>query len=215
MNRDSTIIQAAILLIIIAILGVAIVKKQRETQQIQSPPTITQQPSTSTTETGQAITTGSVATGRQETETPPAQPSVEPAYANIVREYFTALGGREFQRACSLLSPAKCASNRAAAVEAFSQEYRKLANGYEYLSVQDYGDIAPSGKRVVCVKYTYRYIDHTNPQPISEIMSFYVDQVENQLKITDRVCEKKYKEGQGVRPCPVQANQQFCVGKIK
>jgi hypothetical protein len=67
-------------------------------------------------------------------------------------------------------------------------------NGYEYINVKDLGFKSPSGKDVVCVKYSYRYADDNDPRLVSEVMSFYVDRVNGDLKITDRVCEKKYKE---------------------
>ena len=46
-------------------------------------------------------------------------------------------------------------------------------------------------------------------------MSFYLDEVNGDLKITDRVCEKKYKEGRGLRDCPIEANAEFCEGWVK
>lgn len=74
---------------------------------------------------------------------------------------------------------------------------------------------APSGKDVVCVKYQYTLIDDSNPTPVSEILSYYIQENESwNLRITDRVCEKKYKEGWGVRDCPIEANAKFCVGKF-
>jgi hypothetical protein len=47
---------------------------------------------------------------------------------------------------------------------------------------------------VVCVKYQYTLIDDANPDPVSEILSYYVQEENGSLRITDRVCEKKYKE---------------------
>lgn len=54
--------------------------------------------------------------------------------------------------------------------------------------------MSPSGKNIVCVKYTYTYAEDLDPQLVSEVMSYYVTQESGELKITDRVCEKKYKE---------------------
>lgn len=68
-----------------------------------------------------------------------------------------------------------------------------MTNGYEYVAVKDYGIVAPSGKNVVCVKYSYRYKDDTADGLISEVMAFYTQMVDGVLRITDRVCEKKYK----------------------
>lgn len=70
---------------------------------------------------------------------------------------------REFQEACQLLSPTKCTASKPTAVAAFSTEYNKYANGYEYISVKDFGDVSPSGKSIVCVKYAYRYKQDSNP----------------------------------------------------
>ena len=79
-------------------------------------------------------------------------------------------------------------------MELFSQEHQKYVNGYEYTNVKDLGFKSPSGKDVVCVKYSYRLQNDADPRLVSEILSFYVDTVGGQFKITDRVCEKKYKE---------------------
>ncbi|USN55905.1 MAG: hypothetical protein H6765_05055 [Candidatus Peribacteria bacterium] len=223
MNRDATVIQAAILLIIIAILGVAIVKKQNASHlpTNEAPIVSIQTPTTSTvietTPTPPTITgTGSITiSGAAQATEKPLTEQLNSNKANLVRAYFKALGEQDFTKACDMMSPAKCSSVRPAAVASFSREYEKLINGYEYLSVKDLNITAPSGKDIVCVKYAYRYIDDLNPQPISEILSFYVDEVDGELKITDRVCEKKYKEGSGVRPCPIEASQNFCVGLIK
>lgn len=138
-----------------------------------------------------------------------------PDRANLVKQYFAHLQAKEFKEACALMSSGKCSSIRPAAVAAFSQEFLKLKNGYEYISVKDFWFQSPSGKDVVCVKYSYRYRDDSNPWLISEVLSFYIDEDVGKRVITDRVCEKKYKDGVGVRPCPVQATQNFCEGKIK
>jgi hypothetical protein len=217
MNRDASVIQAAILLIIIAILGVAIVRKQQATNNAYNPEPIisTNMPASDTAPSGDTDT------AVDPVDVPPTIPSqplrevVDSDKANLVRDYFKAMGEQDFATACGLMSPAKCTPVRPTAVANFSVEYEKLINGYEYLNIQDYGIVAPSGKSVVCVKYAYRYIDDLNPQPISEILSYYVDDVDGQLKITDRVCKKKYKEGSGERQCPIQANQNFCVGLVK
>ena len=70
-----------------------------------------------------------------------------------------------------------------------------MENGYEYVAVKDYGFVAPSGKEVVCVKYSYRYTNDPNPGLVSEVMAFYLQPFNGEMKIANRVCEKKYKEG--------------------
>jgi hypothetical protein len=152
------------------------------------------------------------------TVVPTTQKPVErenPDRVNLVKQYFAHLQAKEFKEACALMSPGKCSSIRQAAVDAFSQEFLKLTNWYEYINVRDYGIQSPSGKDIVCVKYSYRYKWDSNPGLISEILSFYIDEDVGKRVITDRVCEKKYKDGVGTRPCPVQATQNFCVDKIK
>gem|GEM_PF-5765442 len=44
----------------------------------------------------------------------------------------------EYKEACGLMSSGKCSAIRPAAVEAFSQEFKKLKNGYEYINVKDF-----------------------------------------------------------------------------
>ncbi len=230
MQRDSTVIQAAILLIIIAILGVAILKKQQPAVLLPQTTIHRQTDSTTTssgakvlsgtsvfgkvTTTGATATTGTKATTGTTSKVPlvnnPDSPQIR-----LVQDYFNALAAKDFVAACSYLSPAKCAPSRASAVDSFSQEYLKLANGYEYLAVKDFGFTAPSGKDIVCVKYSYTYLDDTRPKQVSEVLSYYTTTINGRLYITDRVCEKKYKDGWGIRPCPIQATQNFCLGNIK
>lgn len=211
MNRDSSIIQVAVLLIIIAVLGVAILQKQspwttpaRDWWSVQTGNQVE-------TQKDERLATWTVSDSADSDEVA----DENSRHANLIKQYFLHLANKEYTQACTILSPAKCASNRPAAVELFQNEFEKLANWYEYLAVRDFWMTAPSGKHVTCVKYAYRYLDDANPGLISEIMSFYTDTVDGRLVITDRVCEKKYKEWWWVRPCPIQANQEFCEGKIK
>lgn len=228
MQRDSTVIQAAILLIIIAILGVAILKKQQPAVLLPQT-TIHRQANTSNTSSGVAVFSGStvsdtntgaktVSTGAKSSTGTTKIPLVnnpDSSQIRLVQNYFNALATKDFVTACGYLSPAKCAPSRASAVESFSQEYLKLANGYEYLAIKDFGLTAPSGKDIVCVKYSYTYLEDTRPKQVSEVLSFYTTTINGKLYITDRVCEKKYKDGWGIRPCPIQATQNFCLGNIK
>jgi hypothetical protein len=134
---------------------------------------------------------------------------------NVVKQYFRAIAEKNYTEACSVVSGNKCNASKPSAVENFSTEFKKFINGYEYISIKDYGFTAPSGKDIVCVKYSYRYKDDPQPGLVSEVMSFYIDDVGGELKITDRVCEKKYKDGRGLRDCPIQANAEFCEGWVK
>ena len=157
MNRDSTIIQAAILMIAIAILGIAIWRQQSSSSVVDT--------KTSTTVVvglSGAIHTGALLTG----DTTPRKIIVENSdedKANLVKQYFRYLQAKDFKNACLLMSPAKCAANRQAAIDAFSTEFLKYTNGYEYVSVKDFNLKSPSGKSVVCVKYSYRLNNDPNP----------------------------------------------------
>jgi hypothetical protein len=134
---------------------------------------------------------------------------------NIVKQYFRYIAEKDYGGACSLIAWSKCDGTKPVAVANFSREFEKFANGYEYTNVRDFGLTAPSGKDVVCVKYSYRYKDDPQPWLVSEVMSFYVNKVGSELKITDRVCEKKYKDGRWVRDCPIQAAADFCEGLVR
>ena len=219
MNRDTTIIQVTILVIALAILWVAIWRQQQpeiSTRQTQTTPTPIQLQEEQRnpvilTISGDLVLDNNTSSPRR----PQLVENENQDKANLVKAYFAHMQAREFQQACALMAPGKCAAIRPAAVEAFSQEFRKFAHGYEYINVRDYGIKSPSGKDVVCVKYSYRYINDTNPWLISEILSFYIEEDVGKRVITDRVCEKKYKEGVGVTRCPIQALQNFCVDKIR
>lgn len=230
MNRDSTIVQVAILLIIIAIVGVAILKNQNKNPEATTQQHITpvqaggwserdQENNTKTTSTGDESNTGSTNTWTQENTTTttdtPLTENINSSYTKIVKQYFAAIAQEDYIAACDLVAWGKCNASRPISVENFSREFQKMMHGYEYVNIKDYGFLAPSGKRVVCVKYTYRYKDDPRPWLVSEIMSFYLDKVWGTTKITDRVCEKKYKAWRGLRDCPIEANKDFCIGLVK
>lgn len=219
MNRDTTIIQVAILMIALAILGIAIWRQQNPDTPAPAPVAplkVQEQTRDTLIVSGTVETTGSTTISWTVTQKPTIlQERENPDRANLVKQYFAHIQAKEFKEACGLMSTSKCSAVRQAAVDAFSQEFLKLKNWYEYISVKDFWFQSPSGKDVVCVKYSYRYKDDTNPWLISEVMSYYIEEDVGKWVISDRVCEKKYKEGSGNRPCPVQATQNFCVGKIK
>lgn len=218
MNRDTTIIQVAILMIALAILWIAIWRQQNvaPTPITSNPVKIQEQKSNTPTEvTGVDVITVSWNVLQPSSLTTKPVERENPDRVNLVKQYFAHIQAWEYQEACWLMSSSKCSAIRPAAVESFSQEFKKLKNGYEYINIKDFGYQSPSGKDIVCVKYSYRYKDDTNPWLISEVLSYYIDEDVGKRVITDRVCEKKYKDGSGNRPCPVQATQNFCVGKIK
>jgi hypothetical protein len=217
MNRDTTIIQVAILMIAMAILGVAIFRQQdnaKNTTIKGVTPLKVQEQIVWDLWPVSIPWTWSVASWAVQWNTRLVERE-NPDRANLVKQYFAHIQAKEYKEACGLMSPWKCTPIREAAVEAFSTEFKKYTNGYEYISVKDYGFQSPSGKDIVCVKYAYRLKDDSNPWLISEVMSFYIEEDVGKRVITDRVCEKKYKDGTGNRPCPVKATKDFCVGKIK
>ncbi len=228
MNRDSTIIQVALFLIVIAILGVAILRqpnpKEAERgddeqivpiQEGEAPAdddgSTTNGQQQNSWSTAHTILSGQVVTnsGTQYTE------RLNSPSASLVKQYFAYIAAKEYDSACDLVAGTKCNGSNPIALETFSKEFEKLTNGYEYVAVKDYGIVAPSGKNVVCVKYSYRYNDDPQGGLISEVMAFYTQTISGLLRITDRVCEKKYKAGRWVRDCPVVAAKEFCEGKIK
>ncbi len=224
MNRDSTIIQVALFLIVIAILGVAILKQQtadpKDKKDTITPVKEAEMdddddedvlviPVSWTTIVLSGTVTGTASGSGKLTE------RLNSPNASLVKQYFAYIANNEYDGACDLVAGTKCNTSNPIGLETFSQEFEKMTNGYEYVAVKDYGIVAPSGKNVVCVKYSYRYKDDTADGLISEVMSFYTQMVDGVLKITDRVCEKKYKAWRWIRDCPVQPAVEFCEGNIK
>lgn len=208
MNRDTTIVQVALLFIIIAILWIAIFNKQKGT-------TIPKE-TTPKTIVVQQINEGNTESNNTNTViTNSFSERINSPRTNLVKQYFAYVANKEYKAACGLLTNGKCADSRPWAVENFSIEFNKQKNWYEYLNVKDFWIKAPSGKDVTCVKYSYRYKDDPNPTLISEVVSFYTTTVDGETLITDRVCEKKYKDWVWVRPCPITPNATFCLDKVK
>ena len=215
MRKDLTIIQIGIFLILIAGVWIAIFQRQQTPQQTQWWTTlVVQQVAEGTTPT--IDTTLEVEAAVDTVVVPELLTDLgETPNKTLVANYFNAIESWDYTQACWYLSDGKCAERQPGAVEQFSQEFAKLIDGYSYLNIKDLWIVAPSGKEIVCVKYTYRYEDDTFDSPISEIYSYYIAQEDWIDVITDRVCEKKYKDWRGVRPCPIQANAEFCEGNIR
>lgn len=86
------------------------------------------------------------------------------------------------------------------------------------MSIKDFGIVSDSGREVVCVKYAYTYKEDLNPKQVWEILSYYIEAVPgnaDRIQIAARVCEKKYKDGTGERPCPVEAIKPYCEELMK
>lgn len=205
MNRDTTIIQIAVLLIVIAIIGLVIADRPSSDsdKNIEPTPVIEwiQWQSWSVD-------------GSQDDLTALPQLIENSERSRLVKRYFQAIANEDYTLACTLLSTGKCAESRPGAVANFSREFSKFERGYEFVDIMDWWITAPSGKNVVCVKYQYTLIDDANPDPVSEILSYYVQEENGSLRITDRVCEKKYKEWRWVRDCPIEPNARFCVERF-
>lgn len=227
-HNDNLVIQIAVAMIIIALLGLVMIRAS-ERDRITPLPQPTAQPvavrvqqwavwDNTFANADQIADQDTVVVTTQPTDTnivPRLVENVNSDESNLVNEYFVAMEARDYTRACATVSPDKCRATNPTSVELFSTEHKKYTNGYEYTNVKDLWFKSPSGKDVICVKYSYRIQNDADPRLVSEIMSYYVDRIDGSLKITDRVCEKKYKEWSGNRPCPIEPNARYCVGNVK
>lgn len=225
-KNDNLIIQIAVAMIIIALLGLIMIKAS-ERDRIRPLPATTAQPiavkiqqwavwDNTFQNADQIAQQDNVVADQQAANiVPRLVENVNSDQTNLVKSYFAGMEAKNYAQACAAVSPDRCRATNPTSVELFSREHQKLTNWYEYVNVKDLGFKSPSGKDVVCVKYSYRYKDDADPRLVSEILSFYVDTVDGQYKITDRVCEKKYKEWSGNRPCPIEPNARYCVGNVK
>ena len=204
MNRDTTIIQIAVLLIVIAIIGLVIAERPETNQQEVDPTPVVEW----------IQWQSGVIDIDWETITPLPELIIDSERSRHVKRYFQAIANEDYTLACTLLSTWDCAESRPGAVANFSREFGKFERGYEFVDIMDWWITAPSGKEVVCVKYQYTLINDANPSPVSEIMSYYIQEENWSLRITDRVCEKKYKEWRWVRDCPIEPNARFCIDRF-
>ena len=139
----------------------------------------------------------------ESSEAPVAQ--TRPA-KDTVSEYFSAYNSEDFKTACGLLSFDKCNPKSVADVSRFSDESEKLDNGYEVARLWVPESAEGFKYDVVCVEYDYRYKTSSNPDAITEIMSFYVDGD----TIEARVCEQKTRGGSDLG-CPILSRRDFCL----
>ncbi len=221
-NNDNLVIQIAVAMIIIALLGIVMIRAT-QWKTIDPLPKSNVQPIAVKVQQWAVwdntfVNADQIADGTQQVEPnviPRLVENVNSDETNLVKSYFAGMQAQNYTQACAAISPDKCRATNPGSVELFAKEHQKLKNGYEYVNIKDLGFKSPSGKSVVCVKYSYRYKEDADPRLVSEVMSFYLDIVWWDLKITDRVCEKKYKEWSGNRPCPVEPNARYCVGNVK
>ena len=107
MNRDSTIVQVAMLLIVIAIVGVAVLKQNKKTALHP-----TQQYIAPIQESGAFENTFSTGKNNKNTETDVVKPNIEhipvekksSAYIKIVKQYFAAIAKKDYLTACDLIA---------------------------------------------------------------------------------------------------------------
>jgi hypothetical protein len=129
----------------------------------------------------------------------------------ITKLYFFSQNSGNYRLACSLFPKSKCDSDNGEDISQFSREKMKYLNGYEDVEVWEPEGRNDDGK-VVCVKYKYLLKSDANPGEVTEIFSFHVDKREDgEWEIISRICEKKFKEGVGIRSCPFPASQNYCI----
>ncbi len=219
--NDNLVIQIAVAMIIIALLWLTLIKASNRTTSIPLPPAATAPVAVKVQQWSAAQNWFKNADEIANQDIPSIEilprlvENVNSDAANLVKQYFAAMEAKNYALACASVSPDKCRPTNPRSVELFSREFQSLTNWYEYVNIKDLWFQSPTWKDVVCVKYSFRYTDDNDPRLVSEIMSFYVDTVNGDLKITDRVCEKKYKEGSWNRTCPIEPNARYCVGNVK
>ncbi len=123
----------------------------------------------------------------------------------LVKTFLNKYNQKEFKDACEILVDTKCDARVANSVKRFGEEFEKMENGYENISVHQV-DLPDFHSDVLCVEYDYRYKSSSNPNPVHEIMSFYVQDG----KITYRICEDKTRKDSNLE-CPIQARRSFCL----
>jgi len=209
-RNDTLIIQIAVAMIILALVWIIFIRYTKS-ENIVAQDVLVKQVKVA----GDPSADNIVILGKDtvEQELPRFVESIDSEQVNIVKEYFQGIADEDYARSCNSLT--KCNGNNPTAVSLFSREFDKLIDSYEYVAIRDLWFTNPSWKRIVCVKYSYRYKDDIDPQPVSEVMSYYTDFVDGRLQITDRVCEKKYKDGSGERPCPIEPNARYCIWNVK
>lgn len=216
-SNDNLVIQIAVAMILIALIGITVIRAKKSQESIPLPRIIEQQPQNTWVDFSWFKNADLIAD--QDTPSIETLPrlieNVNSDEANIVKEYFAWMESRDYERACWVLSADKCNAWNQRSIQLFSKEHEKLVNWYEYVNIKDLWFQSPSWKDIVCVKYSFRYKEDADPKLVSEVMSFYLAKEDGNLKIVSRVCEKKYKEGSWIRPCPVEPNARYCVGNVK
>ena len=119
MNRDATVVQVAIFLIVIAIIGVAILKQQNknpagittETQQHITPvlegeegetPPLPQRQDTNSV-SGDTTNEDTGSKTHIETHLPPAE-NINSSYTKLIKQYFAAIATKDYLSACDLIA---------------------------------------------------------------------------------------------------------------
>jgi hypothetical protein len=135
---------------------------------------------------------------------------------DFVEGYFQNYNTENFEKACEMLSPYKCDPKSAAGVERFAQEYKKMKNGYEAVSLWIPAGVAEYADQyydIVCVKNTYQYNDSFEDTSVTEVMSYYLqDRADGSKEIVYRVCEEKTSSDGRPTSCPVVSATDYCLG---
>lgn len=193
MNRNDTVLQLAILLVIIAILWIAILKHSDSNVFWWD-----------TNEKISIETTPILQTWLEQ------KSIITSPQVSLVTQYFEALQAENYQEACSLLTRDRCSPRNQAAVDLFAVEHQKYVDWFEAVYIKDAQQKSVSNNDIVCVKYSYRLKNDGNPRKVWEILAYYVTQIDNTYRIASRVCEKKYKEWYGETNCPLIAPISYC-----
>jgi len=129
----------------------------------------------------------------------------------VVQSYFELQNTLRFREACSLLEKQDCDSQNGKSIEEFSNGRSTYVNGFENITIWT-PNKQPEYEQVVCAKYSYLLKADANPKTVTEIMSFYLrNREDNEWEITTRTCEKKHKEDRGERDCPYPASVKYCI----
>jgi hypothetical protein len=123
----------------------------------------------------------------------------------LVKVFLSHYNEKRFKDACDILVDTKCDDRIKASVSRFSDEFQKMKNGYQNISVRQ-AEVPDFHSDIICVEYDYNYKINANPKPIHEVMSFYV----KNNKITYRICEEKTRDGVNIG-CPIRARRDFCL----
>lgn len=141
-KNDNLVIQIAVAMIIIALMGITVMRARSAQQTVALPRVVdTTMPAGDVARSDFNEFKFADQVARQDVSSvedlPRLVENLNSDEANIVKAYFAAMEAKDFARACSLVSTDKCRATNPRSVELFAREYQKLSNGYEYLAIKD------------------------------------------------------------------------------